>query len=136
MHDLEFCGPIDKPLKSVYGNLPYIAPEVICGKESTKASDIYSIGMLIWEISSGQPPFINFNHDYDCAMYIVNGMRPNIVSDTPLEYKKLMVQCWDADPLKRPDAKTLSVEFLEIQKSYLDDKIDESHNIINVKDHF
>ncbi|CAI2201706.1 12506_t:CDS:1, partial [Funneliformis geosporum] len=25
--DLGFCGPIDKPLKSAYGNLPYIAPE-------------------------------------------------------------------------------------------------------------
>ncbi|PKC63440.1 kinase-like protein [Rhizophagus irregularis] len=30
--DLGFCGPADKPLKSVYGNLPYIAPEVISGK--------------------------------------------------------------------------------------------------------
>ncbi|CAI2187077.1 10053_t:CDS:1, partial [Funneliformis geosporum] len=79
---------------------------VICEKESTKAIDIYSIGMLMWEISSGQPSFINFNHDYDCAIYIV--------SDTPLEYRNLMVQCWDADPLKRPDAETLWIEFLEI----------------------
>src|ERR1051325_10867924 len=30
--DLGFCGPADKPLKSIYGNLPYIAPEVIAGK--------------------------------------------------------------------------------------------------------
>src|SRR3989442_88512 len=27
--DLGFCGPADKPLKSIYGNLPYVAPEVI-----------------------------------------------------------------------------------------------------------
>ncbi len=57
--DLGFCGPVDKPLGSIYGNLPYIAPEVIYGKECTFASDIYSIGMLMWEISSGQPPFAN-----------------------------------------------------------------------------
>ncbi|CAI2176962.1 8738_t:CDS:2 [Funneliformis geosporum] len=88
--DLGICGPIDKPLKSVYGNLPYIAPEVIFGKESTKASDIYSIGMLMWEISSGQPPFAYFDHNYDLVTKIVNGMRPNIVSGTPLEYKELM----------------------------------------------
>src|SRR5688572_8407351 len=31
--DLGFCGPADKPLKSIYGNLPYMAPEVIAGKE-------------------------------------------------------------------------------------------------------
>src|SRR5256885_46158 len=41
--DLGFCGPADKPLNSVYGNLPYIAPEVIAGKETTFKSDIYSI---------------------------------------------------------------------------------------------
>src|SRR6266542_7059302 len=33
--DLGFCGPVDKPLKSIYGNLPYIAPEVVSGKEYT-----------------------------------------------------------------------------------------------------
>src|SRR4051794_4146021 len=27
--DLGFCGPADKPLNSIYGNLPYIAPEVV-----------------------------------------------------------------------------------------------------------
>ena len=62
--DLGFCGPADKPLNSIYGNLPYIAPEVIAGKETTFASDVYSIGMLMWEVSSGQPPFIDSDHNY------------------------------------------------------------------------
>src|SRR5438105_770343 len=82
--DLGFCGPADKPLNSIYGNLPYIAPEIIAGKETTFASDVYSIGMLMWEISSGQPPFNNYEHDYDLAMKIMNGMRPEIVPGTPL----------------------------------------------------
>src|SRR5687768_11999368 len=47
--DLGFCGPVNKPLRSIYGNLPYIAPEVISEKEYTFASDIYSIRMLMWE---------------------------------------------------------------------------------------
>src|SRR5947207_5075148 len=41
--DLGFCGPASIPLQSIYGNLPYIAPEVFMGKESNFASDIYSI---------------------------------------------------------------------------------------------
>ncbi|POG67693.1 kinase-like domain-containing protein [Rhizophagus irregularis DAOM 181602=DAOM 197198] len=116
--DLGFCGPADKPLKSIYGNLPYIAPEVIIGKEKTFKSDIYSIAMLMWEISSGQPPFIDCEHDYDLAMNIVNGIRPRIILGTPLEYKNLMKQCWDADPLKRPDSFILSKKMSEINLFY------------------
>ncbi|POG59845.1 kinase-like domain-containing protein [Rhizophagus irregularis DAOM 181602=DAOM 197198] len=116
--DLGFCGPADKPLKSIYGNLPYIAPEVIIGKEQTYKSDIYSIAMLMWEISSGQLPFNNYEHDYDLAMNIVNGIRPKIVPGTPLEYKNLMKQCWDADPSKRPDIITLRNKMREINLFY------------------
>ncbi|EXX75464.1 Tpk2p [Rhizophagus irregularis DAOM 197198w] len=116
--DLGFCGPADKPTKSIYGNLPYIAPEVISGKQTTKASDIYSVAMLMWEISSGQPPFINYEHDYDLAINIINGIRPRIISGTPLEYKNLIVQCWDADPSKRPNISKLLRKIREIDLSY------------------
>ena len=80
------------------------------GEKHTKESDIYSIGMLMWEISSGQPPFSIYEHDLDFAMNIINGMRPKIVPGTPLEYKSLMEQCWDADPLKRPDINSLVIK--------------------------
>ena len=116
--DLGFCGPADKRLKSIYGNLPYIAPEVIVENDYTFKSDIYSIAMLMWEISSGQSPFNNYEHDYYLAINIINGMRPTIVSGTPLEYESLMEQCWDADPLKRPDIKTLLKKIREINLSY------------------
>ena len=60
--DFGFCGPIDEPLESLYGNLPYIAPEVAVNhKKHDFTSDIYSIAMLMWEISSGQPPFLIMN---------------------------------------------------------------------------
>jgi serine/threonine protein kinase len=108
--DLGFCGPVDRPSNSIYGNLPYIAPEVITGKKTSFASDIYAIGILIWEILSGQPPFVNYEHNCDLAMKIVNGMRPKIVPGTPLEYRKLMEQCWNADLTKRPDINTLETE--------------------------
>ncbi|EXX64245.1 kinase-like domain-containing protein [Rhizophagus irregularis DAOM 181602=DAOM 197198] len=114
--DLGFCEPADKPLNSIYGQLPYIAPEVIVGKEITFASNIYSIGILMWEISSGTQPFINYEHDSDLAMNIINGMRPKIVRGTPLEYRKLMEQCWNADPKKRPDIYTLE-DKLDVMRS-------------------
>ncbi|EXX72163.1 Cla4p [Rhizophagus irregularis DAOM 197198w] len=116
--DLGFCGPADKSSKSVYGILPYIAPEVINGREYTFKSDIYSIAMLMWEISSGQPPFINHGHDCNLAINVINGIRPKIVSGTPTEYKNLMEQCWDADPSKRPDTNTLMIKIREMNFYY------------------
>ncbi|CAB4437986.1 unnamed protein product [Rhizophagus irregularis] len=115
--DLGLCGPANIPLDSIYGNLSYIAPEVIIKKKYSFASDIYSIGILMWEISSGQPPFIN-KHDYDLAIKIINGMRPKIIPGTPLEYKELMEQCWDADATKRSNISALSVKIAEIYRSY------------------
>ena len=117
--DFGLCGPADKLLNSIYGNLPYIAPEVLIGKETTFSSDIYSIGMLMWEISSGQPPFINHEHDYDFAMKIINGMRPKIVPGTPSEYRKLIEQCWNADLTKRPNVITLFTEISKLTRQYV-----------------
>ncbi|RGB39617.1 kinase-like domain-containing protein [Rhizophagus diaphanus] len=135
--DLGFCGPADKSSKCIYGNLPYIAPEVIIGKDYTFKSDIYSIAILMWEISSGQLPFINYKYDdYDLAMDIINGMRPKIVSEIPLEYKKLMEQCWDADPSRRLDIFTLDEKMSEIHLLYQNkpDELTLQSNHVNIND--
>ncbi|POG63886.1 kinase-like domain-containing protein [Rhizophagus irregularis DAOM 181602=DAOM 197198] len=119
--DLGFCGPADKPSTSIYGNLPYIAPEVINGRGYTFKSfksDIYSIAILMWEISSGQLPFMNYKHDHNLAINIINGMRPKILPNIPSKYKSLMEQCWDANPLKRPNTYTLLKKIKEIKSYY------------------
>src|SRR5438132_9610011 len=55
--DLGLCGPVDDESSGkIYGIVPYTAPEVIQGKKNTKESDVYSIGMLMWEIFAGHPP--------------------------------------------------------------------------------
>src|SRR5581483_8008139 len=93
------------------------APEVIFGKATTYASDIYSIGMLMWEISSGRPPYVS-KHHYDLAIKIINGMRPKIIPGTPLKYRELMEQCWNANLTKRPNIRILQNKIRDIYKSY------------------
>ena len=46
----------------LFGNIPYVAPEILRANETkqdpyTKNSDIYSLGVLLWEISSGKNSF-------------------------------------------------------------------------------
>ncbi|RIB14224.1 hypothetical protein C2G38_1674245 [Gigaspora rosea] len=86
----------------------YIAPEVLNGGLFTKASDIYSFGIIMWEISSGKSMTDYFQEYYDYELQfsfaVLNGIRPNISENTVQSYSGLMKRCWDNDPKKRPSA--------------------------------
>src|SRR5437763_11713653 len=102
--DLGLCGPVDdESSNKIYGITPYIAPEVLRrNKKNTKESDVYSIGMLMWEIFSGHPPFDDRPHDHHLILEICKGLRPPILPNMPKEYAEMMRKCLDVDPSKRP----------------------------------
>ncbi|RHZ59664.1 hypothetical protein Glove_362g71 [Diversispora epigaea] len=127
--DLGLSGPVDKPSNSIYGNLPYIAPEVICGEIYTTKSDIYSMGMLMWEIITGETPFDDYEHDSELTLDIVKGCRPKIYEYIPHEYITLMKQCWDANPNNRPDAYTIWEKMDSLIKSLYNEMDKQQKNI-------
>ncbi|GBC47189.2 kinase-like domain-containing protein [Rhizophagus irregularis DAOM 181602=DAOM 197198] len=65
-------------------------------------SDVYSIGVLLWEISSGRPPFCNEPYDVGLAMEILHGLREKPIPNTPDDYTKLYTDCWNNEPDNRP----------------------------------
>ena len=50
---------------TIFGVLPYIAPEVIIGGEYTKAADVYSFAFVAYELITGIPPYHDVSHDKD-----------------------------------------------------------------------
>src|SRR5687767_1990921 len=114
----------------IYGVLPFVAPEVLRGKPYTLASDIYSFSMIMWEFTSGIPPFNDRAHDFQLGLSICKGKRPEIVKYTPQCYGDLMKKCWDKDPSKRPNASEIQniiEDWISIIKN---EKIDKESNII------
>src|SRR4051812_34009915 len=91
--------------KKIYGVLPYVAPEVLRGKEYTQASDIYGFGIIAYEVCTGLPPYHDIAHDESLAIRICQGLRPTSNYKIPQLILDIIKQCWNADPLKRPNAK-------------------------------
>src|SRR5688572_28887223 len=60
--------------------------------------------MIMWEFISGIPPFNDKAHDYQLALSICKGKRPEMIENTPQCYIDLMKKCWDKDSSKRPNA--------------------------------
>src|ERR1043165_3572512 len=85
---------VSKTPSSSFGVVPYIDPKMFNVNNLSsfsEKSDVYSIGVLLWEISSGKPPFYveGLPYDISLAMRIVQGHRETIFPDTPIEYSKL-----------------------------------------------
>ncbi|GBB97330.1 hypothetical protein RclHR1_02970005 [Rhizophagus clarus] len=83
----------------------YTEPQIfkIIEYQKTKKSDIYSLGVLLWEISSGYPPFLNYPRTVLTNLISHDNLREKPVDGTPQEYQQLYQKCWDDNPNSRPD---------------------------------
>jgi len=83
---------------SFEGTLIYRAPETF-GSHCTFESDIYSMGMVFWEIATGRVPFENTKAT-SLAKAIKQG--ETIPLDLPPEYSRIITDCWNKNPSQRP----------------------------------
>ncbi|CAG8769438.1 8591_t:CDS:2 [Cetraspora pellucida] len=77
-------------------------------------SDIYSLGVLFWELTSGVPPF---NGSSDWAIIINNilhNKREKTIENTPLHYANLYKCCWSTEPNLRPALDKILIELDEL----------------------
>ncbi|KAG9285197.1 hypothetical protein G9A89_004412 [Geosiphon pyriformis] len=123
--DLGLCQPVKNEAtttteeKKIYGVIPYIPPEVLREEKFTTAGDIYSYGMLLWELATGKPPFYDCNHDHILIMAILNGQRPKITSPLiPLCIAEIIKKCWDVNPENRPTANEVFKMLAKLEKMY------------------
>ncbi|RHZ73794.1 hypothetical protein Glove_229g10 [Diversispora epigaea] len=119
--DLGFSQPanIDSNLSresQIYGVIPYMAPELFKYQPYSYASDIYSLGMIMWQLTSGHRPFHDQEHGPKLILDILDGKQPEITEDTPERWANVMKRCWNSDPSERPELN----ELFECCYSYFD----------------
>jgi len=85
------------------GVSPFTAPEVFHTYKFTQKSDIYSFGIIMYLMATGELPFRNRQFDSSLIRDIMGGLRPLMPDSAPDEYKQLAERCCDDDPDKRPN---------------------------------
>ncbi|EMD31969.1 hypothetical protein CERSUDRAFT_59253 [Gelatoporia subvermispora B] len=106
------------PTTPMTGTIRWAAPEVLDPEQFglpdisrfTKASDIYSLSMTMWEVFTGHVPFHNFQNDGQVIRKITRGVRParpphSVTSTVGLTDSMwtLMESCWSEDCSRRPE---------------------------------
>ncbi|GET65601.1 kinase-like domain-containing protein [Rhizophagus irregularis DAOM 181602=DAOM 197198] len=89
----------------ICGIIPFVDPKSLNDQDYklNEKSDVYSVGILMWQISSGNQPFSDLNYDEGLMLSIINGKREEIIDDTLINYSNLYTECWKYEPDERPN---------------------------------
>ncbi|CAB5359194.1 unnamed protein product [Rhizophagus irregularis] len=112
----------------IFGMIPYVAPELLNHKGSqlppfSWKTDIYSFGVLLWELSSGYPPFENTDEILLPIQIICYKKREEQIPDTPSDYYNLYTACWNENPEERPTIEIIHNKLLQLFNKDTEDSL-------------
>jgi serine/threonine protein kinase len=79
------------------------APELFKAQPRAYATDVYALGITLWEIYERREPFSN-KPEAAVVSQVLSGERPNFTSQTPAAVRELAIACWSKEPKRRPAA--------------------------------
>ena len=92
-----------KVMTSKIGTYQWMAPEVIAGFKYTEKADVFSFGVILWELATRKPPYYGIDGTEVSKKVIKEDMRPKINErECPKPFLELMQLCWDRNPENRP----------------------------------
>ncbi|KAF0550434.1 kinase-like protein [Gigaspora margarita] len=119
------------------GMAAYTDPQCFIQRKRNKKSDIYSLGMLLWELTSGICPF-NQDSEPTIILKTLYGKRENVIPNTPQGYSDLYIKCWSPDSNNRPEPEHILLKLKRLSEETFEDIInkitlDNSDNSDNFK---
>ncbi|ETP46758.1 TKL protein kinase [Phytophthora nicotianae P10297] len=86
------------------GTFQWMAPEVLTSQKYSLSADVYSFGIILWEICEGAAPFRDLAPAQIPIAVVQERRRPIISPMTPLPLRDLIQRCWHHEPALRPTA--------------------------------
>uniref|UniRef100_A0A2N9FAY4 Protein kinase domain-containing protein n=1 Tax=Fagus sylvatica TaxID=28930 RepID=A0A2N9FAY4_FAGSY len=85
------------------GTYRWMAPEVIEHKPYDHKVDVFSFGILLWEMLTGKLPYEQLTPLQAAVGVVQKGLRPTIPRHTSPKLVELLERCWQQDPSLRPE---------------------------------
>ncbi len=96
------------------GSLRYMAPEVAKREMYNNKADVYSFGVILWELVAFTKPFDRMSRDEFYDRVVHGGLRPEIGKKFPQDLARLIQSCWDINPQVRPSFHSIYLELAEM----------------------
>ncbi|EZA49357.1 mitogen-activated protein kinase kinase kinase 7 [Ooceraea biroi] len=85
------------------GSAAWMAPEVFEGSRYTEKCDVFSWGIILWEVLTRKKPFDDIGASAYRIMWAVHiGQRPPLIEGCPKPIEDLITRCWQKAPEERP----------------------------------
>lgn len=113
------------------GSLMYMAPEVLTGRQYNEKIDVFSFGVILYELLSGVViagrVALGGQHEelLDYARKVANGHREFIPPNWPAQVKSLINSCWAQDPVKRPGFKEVLKQLYAMKQAGIDGQLEQ-----------
>ena len=99
------------PLDVMNGTVSHMAPELLNDKFISRATDVYSFAVLLWEVAAqGETPFSGIDAVDVIAAVVKHDLRPKFAENAFRPLVQLATRCWHADPNKRPSFERIGVD--------------------------
>ncbi|KAM4625635.1 mitogen-activated protein kinase kinase kinase 9 [Polymixia lowei] len=102
---------------SAAGTYAWMAPEVIRSSTFSKGSDVWSYGVLLWELLTGEVPFRGIDGLAVAYGVAMNKLALPVPSTCPEPFARLMEECWSSDPHFRPHFTSILDQLTAIEES-------------------
>mmetsp|Transcript_22291 Transcript_22291/g.66974 ORF Transcript_22291/g.66974 Transcript_22291/m.66974 type:complete len:830 (-) Transcript_22291:149-2638(-) len=88
--------------KTVCGSPPWMAPELIRNEPYGKTVDVWSYGVVLWELLTGEVPYRGVEQGAIIFGVASKSLHLPVPSTAPLGFSLLLKQCWNIEPKHRP----------------------------------